>query len=131
MIVEILVTAIPSSQKSIVAFNLAANQRHTSLIRSITARDEILLGIIGPGRISSDETSRMEPASVVRSTATVVIAATVVTPVMIAAAVTIAAATVTIAAEATGAGVTAGIAIAITAGEGSRSRAVPTTATPS
>jgi hypothetical protein len=68
----------------------------------------MLLGIIGPGRISSDKTSRMKPPSVIPSTSTV--AAT---------AVMIAATAVTIAAEATGAGVTAGIAISITAGVGS------------
>jgi hypothetical protein len=102
-----------------------------------------LLGIIGPGRISSDKTSRMEPPGVITSTSTVAGAAVMIattavtiaaTAVMIAAtAVMIAAATVTItaAAEATGAGVTAGIAISITAGVGSRSRAIPTTATPS
>jgi hypothetical protein len=95
-----------------------------------------LLGIIGPGRISSDKTSRMEPPGVITSTSTVAGAAVMIatTAVTIAAtAVMIAAATVTItaAAEATGAGVTAGVAISITAGVGSRSRAVPTTATPS
>ncbi len=93
-----------------------------------------LLGIIGPGRISSDKTSRMEPPGVITSTSTVagaavMIATTVVT--IAATAVMIAAATVTITAAAEATGVTAGIAISITAGVGSRSRAIPTTATPS
>jgi len=81
-------------------------------------RDEILLGIIGSGRISSDETSRMETPSVIPSTSTVAATAVMIaaTAVTIAAAVMIAATAVTIAAEATGAGVTAGIRITTTAG---------------
>jgi hypothetical protein len=72
----------------------------------------------------------MEPPGVIRSAAPVMIATAVVAPVMIATAtVTIAATAVTIAA--TGAGVTARIGIPTTAGVGSRSGAIPTTATPS
>ena len=89
------------------------------------AWDEILLGTIDSGRIPGEETPRMEPPSVIPSTAAVVCAA----PIVIAA-VMIAAAVAT-AISAAGARVTAGIGIPTTAGVGSRSRTIPTTAAPS
>jgi len=86
------------------------------------ARRLVLLGIIDSGCVPSDETSWMEPSAVIPST---VVIATVATPVMISAAPS------TPAIRAAGARKTAGVSIPTAPGEGSRSRATPTTAAPS
>jgi hypothetical protein len=87
----------------------------------------VLLGIIDSGRVPGEETSWMKSPAVIPSTASVVIAATVATPIMIAAATVM----ISAAPVAAGARVTPGIGISTTAGVGSRSRAIPTTAAPS
>jgi hypothetical protein len=84
----------------------------------------VLLGIIDSGRVPGDETSWVEPPSVVPSTAAVVIT-TVATP------ITVSTTAISATGEAARARVTPGIGIPTTAGEGCRPRAIPTTAAPS
>ena len=83
---------------------------------------KLVLGIINSSRIPGDVTSWMESPAVIPST---VVIATVATPIMISAAPS------TPAIRAAGARKTAGVSIPTAPGEGSRSRATPTTAAPS